>query len=946
VTTEPNRIDELLAARDDAPWRRFASAPEAERRAVVLALKTRVDELVRNRPQEAPAVAEALVRAADGLPDLEPIALRGRALAAQFLGRHADAEADYRRALALHEQMGQPIEAARVLRTLVLVLQMAGRATEALACGARAREIFAAHGERALVAQTDVNVGNVYVRLDDYTRARPCLESARETFRELKDELSVAITEINLGVVEMNANRVAEADACWRRARVGFEAGRMAIHVADCDYNLAYLESRRGRFAEALEGLDRARAVYQENGKPDGVPLCDLDAAEILLRLDARRDAFERARRAADAFAALGMQYELARAEVLCGLARARSGDASGALDDLASAIGRFTALGNDAYAAAAELQRAALQVRAGEPLSALPKLLDARRRLVAADLQLLADLATVTLARARLDAGDAGAALAELDALLAADRAGRVLDDLLLAEAQAVAASAHRVRGDLAAAVRARKQAIEVVERSWAAAPSRDVRVAFFRDRHPIWVDLAWDLVDLGQPGAALEALESGRARGHAEAGLAAPETDELRAARACLDWLMLRRLDAEFGPATPGHELRRAAVADAEVAEAQRDVARLLRAGDGPSTAVAPAFGADELAAAQGGGDDVLLVYLVAPQGVRVLVADGRSVRAITLPADARSLAALRDRLWLHVDRLRLGGAHRAAASRSLQPVLDELGARLLGPLSRELDGRPLVIVPYGDLHELPFQAFRVENVPLIARHEVAYGLSAGQLAGVRRRARPAARSVLATGVPHAGLPRIPEELEALASTWGGALQRVAPNELLARLQTESGRAGMLHLAGHGLFEPGHPSFSAVCLGDAFLMAHDIRRLSLQLDLVVLSGCETGRRRRVGGEELLGLPSAWLAAGARAVLGSLWAVEDGDARDAAVAVHAELARGATARQAVTRAQRALRDAGRDELGWAALSLTGDPEVTLEAAGRPNETNPSRGTR
>jgi tetratricopeptide (TPR) repeat protein len=934
VNSDSIRIDELLDARDDAPWRRFASAPEAERRAVVLALKSRVDGLMRSHPREAPAVAEALVRAAAGLADLQPIALRGRALAAHGIGRHAEAEADYRKALELHEQLGQPIEAARVLRTLVGVLQMLGRAPEALACGARAREIFAAHGERALVAQTDVNVGNVLVRLDDYAKARPCLEAARDTFRELGDALGEAFADFALAVVEMNANRVEVAQACWERARAGYAAADMSVPVADCDYSLAYLESRRGRFAEALAGLDRARAAYEVNGKPGGVPLCDLDAAEILLRLDARRDAFDHAQRAAAAFASLGLDYERARAEVLCGLARARSGDAAGALDDLASAIARFSALGNDAYAAAAELQRAALQVRAGEPLTALPKLLDARRRLAAADLQLLADLATITLARARLDAGDAGAALAELDALLATDRADRVLDDLLRAEAQAVAAAAHRARGDLAAAVRARRAAIESVERNWAAAPSRDVRVAFFRDQHPIWVDLAWDLADLGQPGEALAALESGRARGHAEAGLAPAESDELRAARTRLEWLMLRRLDAEFGPATSSHELRRATVAGSDVAEAQRELARLLREpapGGGP---VAPSFGAAELAAAQGGADDVLLVYLVAPQGVRVLVADGRSVRAVTLPADARTLASLRDRLWLHVDRLRLGPGHRAAAARSLAPVLAELGARLIEPLARELDDRPLAIVPYGDLHELPFHAFRVGGRPLVARHDVTYGLSAGQLAQVRGKPPSTARNVLATGVLHAGLPRIPEEIEALEKLWGSRLERLAPEDLFVRLQTTSRRAGMLHLAGHGLFEPGHPSFSAVCLGSRFLMAHDIRRLSLDLGLVVLSGCETGRRRRVGGEELLGLPSAWLAAGARAVLGSLWAVEDGDARDAALGLHVELERGATARQALARAQRELIAQGRDELGWAALSLTGDPETNIEAQG------------
>jgi len=936
VNADPPWTDELLAARDDAPWRRFAAAPEAERRATVLALKARVDGLVRSLPQEAPPVADVLVRAAEGLPDLLPIALRGRALAAHFTGRSTQAETDYRQALALHEALGQPLEAARVLRTLVDVLQMLGRAPEALQCGERARAIFVAHGERRLAAQTDVNVGNVHVRQDEYVKARACLQSARDAFRELQDELGEAFAQFNLAVVEMNANRVDVAEACWLAARAGLARADMAVHVADCDYNLAYLQSRRGRFADALEGLDRARAAYEANGKPGGVPLCDLDAAEILLRLDVRRDAWDRAHRAAEAFAALGLHYERARAEVLAGLARARSGDLAGALDELAAAIGRFRELGNDAYAAAAELQAAALQVRAGEPLAALPRLLDARTRLAARDLQLLADLATVTLARARLLSGDAGAALAELDALLGADRAGRVLDDLLVAEALAVAAQARRARGDLDGAVTARRSAIDAVERSWAALPSRDVRVAFFRDQHPIWLDLAFDLIDLDQPAEALNALESGRARSQSESRLEVKESAELGTARARLEWLMQRRLDAEFGPATAGHDLRRVSVSDAEVAGAQSEVARQLRAGGARGAATAPAFGAAELAAARGAADDVLIAYLVAPQGARALVADGRTVRAVALPADAGTLASLRDRMWLHVDRLRFGSAARAAAVTALRPVLDELGARLLLPLGDALDGRPLVIVPYGDLHELPFHAMRVGGEPLVAGRDVSQAMSAGQLARLRSRPRASGGEMLLAGVIHPGLPRIAEEAAALSRLWGPNLRSVAPEGLIRHLATDPPKGGMLHVAGHGLYEPGHPLFSAVCLGQGFLMAHDILRLSMDLELVMLSGCETGRRRRVGGEELLGLPSAWLVAGARAVIGSLWAVEDGDASDAAVAVHEELAQGATARQALSRAQRRLRDEGRDELGWAAMSLTGDPGARFRA-GRQN---------
>jgi len=933
VTTAPHDDWAVrLPAASAAEWEAFAQAPEHERRAAALALKARVDELVRSHPAEAPAVAAALVRAAESLPDLAALALRGRALAAHYTGRREDALADYRRALELHEQAGQPVEAARVLRTLVDVLQLLGRAPEALACGARARALFEAHGERRLVAQTDVNVGNVWVRLDEYVKARACYEGARAVFVELHDDVGTAFADFNLAVVEMNANRVDVAEQRWLSARAGMAAAGMHVLVADCDYNRAYLQSRRGRFAEALEQLDRARAAYEANGKPEGVPLCDLDAAEILLRLDARRDALDRARRAAQAFERLGLHYERARAEVLAGLARARLGDLAGALEELALAAGRFEALGNDAYAAAADLQRAALQVRAGRPLDALPRLLAARERLAARDLQLLADLASVTVARVRLDGGDATGALAELDALLSTDRAGRVLDDLLLAEAQAVAAQARRARGDLPGAVAAGRAAIEAVERSWSAAPGRDVRMAFFRDQHPIWVDLAFDLTDLGRPDEAFEALESGRARALHESLPPAHETDELRIARARLEWLMLRRLDQVFGPAVGGHELRRAVVADADVAQAQREVARHLRAGAGPAAA-APAFGREQLEAARGHGDDVLIAYLDGPRGALAFVADGRSVRAVPLPADPRTIAALRDRMWLHVDRLRLGPAARPAAARALAPVLAELGRRLLAPLLPDLDGRPLVIVPYGDLHDLPFHALVVDGRPLVERHDVACALSAGHLA--RLRSRPASKGgkVLAAGVPHPGLPRIGEELEALRRIWGPALETVPADELPERLATTPANGGMLHLAGHGQYEPDHPLFSAVCLGNRFLMAHDILRLPLDLDLVVLSGCETGRRRRIGGDEPLGLPSALLSAGARAVVGSLWAVEDGDARDAAVLLHEELARGATARQAVSRAQRRQAADGRDALGWAATSLLGDPDASLARA-------------
>jgi CHAT domain-containing protein len=59
------------------------------------------------------------------------------------------------------------------------------------------------------------------------------------------------------------------------------------------------------------------------------------------------------------------------------------------------------------------------------------------------------------------------------------------------------------------------------------------------------------------------------------------------------------------------------------------------------------------------------------------------------------------------------------------------------------------------------------------------------------------------------------------------------------------------------------------------------DIRRAELAADLVTLSACETALGRQVRGEGVIGLPHAFLSAGARAVVVTLWRVRDRAAAD-----------------------------------------------------------------
>ena len=61
-----------------------------------------------------------------------------------------------------------------------------------------------------------------------------------------------------------------------------------------------------------------------------------------------------------------------------------------------------------------------------------------------------------------------------------------------------------------------------------------------------------------------------------------------------------------------------------------------------------------------------------------------------------------------------------------------------------------------------------------------------------------------------------------------------------------------------------------------DGYLRLQDIYGLKLNSNLIVLSGCETALGREIRGEGLVGLTRGFMYAGAKAVIASLWRVDD----------------------------------------------------------------------
>jgi len=159
------------------------------------------------------------------------------------------------------------------------------------------------------------------------------------------------------------------------------------------------------------------------------------------------------------------------------------------------------------------------------------------------------------------------------------------------------------------------------------------------------------------------------------------------------------------------------------------------------------------------------------------------------------------------------------------------------------------------------------------------------------------------------------------------------------------------IVHFATHGVLDTAHPELSRIVLtqvdergrprGDGSLRAHEIYRLSLPADLVVLSACRTALGPQIRGEGLVGLTRGFLYAGARSVLVSLWEVDDrATAELMRLFYHHLLIRHQPPAAALRAAQTALcREPGWEApTFWAGFVLQGDPRPSKEIDMKPQK--------
>ena len=142
------------------------------------------------------------------------------------------------------------------------------------------------------------------------------------------------------------------------------------------------------------------------------------------------------------------------------------------------------------------------------------------------------------------------------------------------------------------------------------------------------------------------------------------------------------------------------------------------------------------------------------------------------------------------------------------------------------------------------------------------------------------------------------------------------------------------LLHVACHAWFDQHEPLGSGLLFADPAdarrpdrVTVGELYDRRTDARLVVLSGCQTGLADLTPGGELDGLVRAFLTAGVRTVLGSLWRVDDEATGALMAAFYTALSEGNGAATALRSAQRGVKDSpGRGHpYFWAGFGSFGD---------------------
>jgi CHAT domain-containing protein len=342
------------------------------------------------------------------------------------------------------------------------------------------------------------------------------------------------------------------------------------------------------------------------------------------------------------------------------------------------------------------------------------------------------------------------------------------------------------------------------------------------------------------------------------------------------------------------------------------------------------------------------LLIEFWIAPGRIAALWVNQGGAGVVTRTLNSADTAAIRQ----------LAAALPAARDTAWRAQASQIGELLLAGIPTSPAVTQLLIVPDGALHLLPFEALSLGAAPLlIEQFAVSYLPSAALLNERAREPAPVfpwSRQLLAFGDPIAPaggvfpddrlwsrLPDAARELRAIAAALPGRSEIHSGAGDLKALLARAAGVPLLHFSTHATVDPTDPNRSRMLFtpqrgspGSEYLFWPEVAALPFSgIDLVTLSACDTESGKMVRGEGVQSFSRAFLAAGARSTVTTLWRVADAPTADFMRLFYVRLAQGETKAAALRAAKLSFLRSG-NQLAqpqyWAAFVLNGDGRVPI----------------
>jgi DNA-binding SARP family transcriptional activator/Tfp pilus assembly protein PilF len=208
--------------------------------------------------------------AAEKTDDLAGQAAANRLLSRALtrLGDHDAAEYRLKRALELHERLGDPTGQAQTLHNYCELCYVDGRPDEALAKGREALRLYRLAGNRSGEARTLNAIGWLLASTGDYVQAIESCTEALAQQRRSDDRNGQAATLDSLGFAyDRLGERVRAAD-CYEQAIQLFRDSVDRYHEAETLIRLGDTRDGMGDRAAAAAAWHQALRIYEDVGDP------------------------------------------------------------------------------------------------------------------------------------------------------------------------------------------------------------------------------------------------------------------------------------------------------------------------------------------------------------------------------------------------------------------------------------------------------------------------------------------------------------------------------------------------------------------------------------------------------------------------------------------------------------------------------------------------------